>query len=73
MIGWIFTRLIRAYQFFISPWLAPNCRFHPTCSEYAIQAIRIWGPIKGVSLAVRRVGRCHPWSPGGDDPVPPKA
>jgi putative membrane protein insertion efficiency factor len=72
MISWLLIKLVRAYQFFISPWLGSNCRFHPTCSSYAIEAIRRWGALRGGWLAMRRVGRCHPWSDGGDDPVPPK-
>ncbi|MDJ0815691.1 MAG: membrane protein insertion efficiency factor YidD [Desulfobacterales bacterium] len=65
-----FTGLIRAYQFILSPILGPACRFYPSCSEYAHQAIMRYGPIKGLYLAVRRVLRCHPFHPGGVDPVP---
>jgi uncharacterized protein len=72
MISWFLIKILRAYQFLISPWLGSNCRFHPTCSAYAIEAIRQWGPLRGSWMAIRRVGRCHPWSDGGDDPVPPK-
>ena len=50
---------------------APRCRFHPTCSTYAVEAIRVHGALRGVGHASRRVGRCHPWNPGGIDPVPP--
>lgn len=49
---------------------APRCRFHPSCSSYAVQALRGHGPVRGTVLATRRVGRCHPWNPGGLDPVP---
>ncbi len=49
----------------------PRCRFHPSCSTYALEALRVHGPVRGTGLAVRRVGRCHPWNPGGVDPVPP--
>jgi len=49
---------------------APRCRFHPTCSSYAVQALQGHGPVRGTVLAARRVGRCHPWNPGGLDPVP---
>jgi putative membrane protein insertion efficiency factor len=63
--------LIRAYQICISPLLAPHCRFHPTCSSYAIDAIRTHGAVRGGWLALRRIGRCHPFHPGGADPVPP--
>lgn len=50
----------------------PRCRFLPTCSGYAVEAVRVHGGLKGTVLAVRRVGRCHPWNPGGFDPVPPR-
>lgn len=62
---------IRGYQRFISPLLAPRCRFYPTCSHYAIEAVQTHGAFKGMWLALCRVLRCHPLHPGGDDPVPP--
>lgn len=62
--------LIRAYQYFISPLLGHACRFYPTCSEYAAEAISRHGLIKGSWLAVKRIGKCHPFHPGGFDPVP---
>lgn len=62
--------LVRAYQYVISPWLGRNCRFAPTCSEYAIEALRRHGALRGGWLALRRIGRCHPWGAGGYDPVP---
>jgi hypothetical protein len=62
--------LIRIYQLGISPLLGPRCRFYPTCSDYTREAILRHGVLRGVSLGVRRVGRCHPWHPGGVDPVP---
>lgn len=62
--------LIRAYQLGISPFLPPTCRFQPTCSNYALQALEKHGLIKGGWLAVKRIARCHPWNPGGFDPVP---
>lgn len=65
--------LIRVYQVVISPLTPPTCRYYPSCSAYAVTALRRFGPIKGTWLAVRRVGRCHPWAPGGVDHVPPKA
>lgn len=62
--------LIRGYRVLISPLFPPTCRFHPTCSQYAIDAIERYGAWRGSLLAVRRVLRCHPWHPGGYDPVP---
>lgn len=64
--------LIRGYQWLLSPLLGNNCRFHPTCSEYAIEALRTHGFARGSWLALRRVGRCHPWGGTGHDPVPPR-
>ncbi len=63
--------LIRAYQRFISPLLPNSCRFYPTCSQYALEAIREHGLIRGVWMGTKRIGRCHPFHPGGHDPVPP--
>ncbi len=63
--------IIRAYQLALSPFLGRRCRFYPSCSAYAMQAIERHGVLKGSWLAVRRIGRCHPWHEGGDDPVPP--
>jgi len=62
--------LIRAYQRFISPYTPPSCRFSPSCSSYAAEAVARHGPWRGAGLAVRRLLRCHPWNPGGYDPVP---
>lgn len=62
--------IVRAYQLAISPLLPPSCRFYPTCSCYAIEALQRHGALKGMWLAVRRIARCHPWHPGGHDPVP---
>jgi len=62
--------LLRAYQLLVSPMLGPSCRFYPTCSNYAIEAVRLHGAARGGWLAVRRVCRCHPWNDGGNDPVP---
>lgn len=63
--------LIKSYRQFISPLFPPSCRFQPTCSQYAIEAIATYGTIKGSWLAVTRIARCHPFHPGGYDPVPP--
>jgi uncharacterized protein len=60
--------VIRAYQWSISPLIGPACRFEPTCSRYMIEAIRKYGPIRGVAKGLLRLGRCHPWHPGGYDP-----
>ncbi|MDD5758475.1 MAG: membrane protein insertion efficiency factor YidD [Desulfobulbaceae bacterium] len=65
----IFLLLIRTYQRFLSPLLPPSCRFHPTCSQYAIDAIILHGALRGSWLATRRILRCHPFHPGGFDPV----
>lgn len=62
--------LIRVYQLVISPVLGPRCRFYPTCSHYAIEAIRLHGILKGGLLAAKRIGKCHPGNAGGIDPVP---
>jgi putative membrane protein insertion efficiency factor len=62
---------IRVYQLLISPLLGPRCRFYPSCSSYAVEALQRHGALRGSWLAVRRLGRCHPWNPGGPDPVPP--
>lgn len=63
--------LLKAYRFAISPLYGPVCRYHPTCSAYALEAVTTHGALRGSWLAVRRVLRCHPWAPGGYDPVPP--
>lgn len=61
---------IRVYQIALSPYFGNQCRFYPTCSEYAMDAIAKHGALKGSWLAIRRIGRCHPYHPGGHDPVP---
>ncbi len=63
---------IRIYQYAISPYIAPSCRYTPCCSHYSIEAIERFGITKGLWLAVRRILRCHPWHEGGYDPVPAK-
>ncbi|WP_438811202.1 membrane protein insertion efficiency factor YidD [Rhodopirellula halodulae] len=63
-----FVLAIRWYQVVISPMMGPSCRFTPTCSAYAIEAIQKHGPFRGTWRAIKRIGRCHPWNPGGYDP-----
>ena len=67
---WLLLKLVRGYQLFRSPWLPVACRFQPTCSHYAIEALQRHGALKGTCLTVRRLLRCHPWGGQGDDPVP---
>ena len=69
-IGWLLILPIRFYRKCISPLTPPTCRFTPTCSQYAIQAIRKYGPFKGMALAIWRILRCNPWGGSGYDPVP---
>lgn len=69
-IGWMLIQPIRFYQKYLSPLKPPSCRFTPTCSQYAIEAIRKHGPFKGFALAVWRILRCNPWGGSGYDPVP---
>lgn len=64
--------LVRLYQILVSPWLGMHCRYEPTCSAYAIEALRLHGAWRGGWLAVARIGRCHPFHAGGHDPVPPR-
>jgi len=66
----ILILIIRAYQYLLSPLMGPSCRFYPSCSCYAQEALERYGVIKGSWLALRRLLRCHPWHPGGVDPVP---
>ena len=70
VVTWLLILFVRIYQRFISPLTTPSCRFTPTCSQYAIEALRKYGPLKGLWLAVKRLLRCHPWGGSGYDPVP---
>ncbi|WP_154796450.1 membrane protein insertion efficiency factor YidD [Occultella kanbiaonis] len=69
-LTWLLTGLVRGYQLIVSPWFAPTCRYYPSCSAYAIDALTKRGPIVGTGLAIWRVLRCNPWSAGGVDHVP---
>jgi uncharacterized protein len=64
---------IRFYQYAISPFMAPHCRYHPTCSEYAATAVNRHGVPRGLWMGIKRIARCHPWAEGGYDPVPEKS
>ena len=70
ILSYPFVFLIRLYQKYISPHTGGNCRFTPTCSSYAIQALEEWGPVVGLAMAFWRILRCNPFSKGGNDPVP---
>lgn len=72
-LSWPLIGLVRMYQLLISPLFPPACRFAPSCSSYAIEALAQHGPLRGTWLALRRIGRCHPFHPGGYDPVPPSS
>jgi putative membrane protein insertion efficiency factor len=63
--------LVRAYQLVVSPWITQQCRYYPSCSAYALTAVQTHGALRGTWLALRRLLRCHPWTPGGVDHVPP--
>lgn len=63
--------LVRVYQLVVSPWTPPTCKYYPSCSSYAVTALERHGALRGTWLAARRLGRCHPWSDGGVDDVPP--
>lgn len=71
MIAAILAFVVRAYQWTIRPLIGPNCRFHPSCSDYAIEALRTHGALRGSVLSTKRILRCNPWHQGGLDPVPP--
>jgi len=69
-LSFLLLLFIKAYKTLLSPILPPSCRYNPTCSDYAVQAIQKYGPFKGGWLAVKRIARCHPWGGHGYDPVP---
>lgn len=69
-VGWLIIILIRMYKGMISPFLPARCRYTPSCSEYGLQAIQKYGPLKGSWLTLKRVGSCHPWGGHGHDPLP---
>ena len=68
---YVLIGLLKAYRFAISPLYGQVCRYHPTCSAYALEAVQAHGALRGTWLAMRRIARCHPWAAGGLDPVPP--
>ena len=70
ILNFIFIIPIKLYQILLSPLLGQSCRYHPTCSQYAVEAIEKYGPIKGIWLGIKRIARCHPWGGSGHDPVP---
>jgi len=70
ILSFILVIPIKLYQILISPLIGPNCRYHPTCSQYSIEAINKYGPFKGTWLAIKRISSCHPWGGSGHDPVP---
>ena len=70
MIARLLMQLVRGYRYFLSPWLGSSCRFEPTCSLYALQALQQHGALTGTRLTCARLLRCHPWCAGGHDPVP---
>lgn len=70
VMTWPLLVLVRFYQYCISPFTPPSCRYVPTCSQYAIEALRKYGPVKGCWLTLKRLLRCHPWGGSGYDPVP---
>ena len=68
-LSWLFIAIVRTYQLCISPILGPKCRFQPSCSQYVIDAIRKYGPARGLWRGTKRICRCHPWNEGGYDPA----
>lgn len=71
-VTWLLVGLVRAYQLIVSPWFAPRCKYYPSCSSYAVTALRTHGALRGTALATWRLLRCNPWSLGGVDHVPPR-
>tara|TARA_Y100001970_G_C13933742_1_gene699634 strand:+ start:579 stop:800 length:222 start_codon:yes stop_codon:yes gene_type:complete len=69
-LNFIFIIPIKLYQILLSPLLGKSCRYHPTCSQYSVEAIEKYGPVKGIWLGIKRIARCHPWGGSGHDPVP---
>lgn len=72
ILVWILVKIVRFYQYFISPLFPPSCRYYPSCSNYAIEALKVHGALKGSYLAIKRILKCNPYFPGGVDKVPPK-
>ncbi len=72
LLAWPLLLLVKLYRYTISPWLGNNCRYDPSCSAYALEALRRHGAFRGTWLAAKRIGRCHPWGGSGFDPVPGK-
>jgi len=70
ILGFPLILLVKIYQYIISPIFPATCRYTPTCSHYMIEAINVWGPLKGTYLGLKRIGSCHPWGGHGHDPVP---
>lgn len=70
ILSYPFILLIKGYQLIISPWMGPSCRYTPTCSQYGIEAIKKYGPVKGGWLTLKRIISCNPWGGHGHDPVP---
>lgn len=71
LLVWILIIPVKIYQWVISPWLPKTCRYEPSCSHYAIEALRVHGPLTGLLLGTKRILSCHPWGGHGHDPVPP--